>query len=83
MNVLASMKGIAMDENSVLSASEALYGFCGWLTTRKEVVQMGSSSDCAHICELIERFIDRNNLECPREGWQHLIVSAGKHERNE
>jgi len=45
-----------------MSAHEALYGFCGWLTSRKEQAVMSSSDDCAPIAELIKEFCDNNNI---------------------
>lgn len=56
-------------ENLTLSASEALYGFCGWLTMRSEKTIMSGVDDCAPIVELIARFCDENKLCEPREDW--------------
>ncbi len=53
-----------------LSASEAIFAFCGWLTTRKEETMMGSSHDCGVIAELVGRFADLNGLQEPRPDWQ-------------
>ena len=57
-----------------MNASEALYGFAGWLTTRKEKTIMSSSDDAAPIAELIQRFIDENSLPEPREGWANNLI---------
>lgn len=57
-----------------LTASEAVYGFCSWLTTCKEKTVMGSSSDCAPIAERIKEFCKVNNFESPREGWEGNLV---------
>ncbi len=47
------------------NASEGIYGFCGWLTTRKEKTVMSSSDDSAPIAELIKQFCDKNKLDQP------------------
>ena len=39
-----------------LTASEAIYGFCGWLTTQKKVTKMGASNDCGNIAKKIYKF---------------------------
>ena len=53
-----------------LSGSEALFGFCGWLTTRKQKTVMGSKYDCAPIVKSIAEFCKFNNLAEPRRGWE-------------
>ena len=57
-----------------LNASEAIYGFCGWLTTRKEETKMGSKNDCAIIAELANEFCKENKLEEPRNGWENILI---------
>lgn len=54
---------------SKLSASEAIYGFAGWLTTREKVTQMGANYDCNIIADLVNAFCDTNNLVEPRDNW--------------
>ena len=56
-----------------LSGSEAIYGFCGWLTTRKEKTIMSSTNDCAVIAELIELFCMENNLTEPCDKWENNL----------
>lgn len=56
-------------ERDQLSASEALYGFCGWLTTRPIPVTMGAANDCAVVASLVQEFCDTNNLPVPRDEW--------------
>ena len=66
--------------NDKLTASEALYGFAGWLTCRKETVIASSSHDAAIWADLVKTFCDENNLEEPREGWQNnLVHPSGKY----
>ena len=55
-----------------LSASEALYGFCAWLTTQKVKTVMSSSDECSVVCDRIKTFCKVNNLTDPREHWTDL-----------
>lgn len=48
-----------------LSASEALFGFVAWLTTREETTEMSSRHDCAGLPDLVVQFCETNNLEEP------------------
>lgn len=48
---------------SELKASEALFGFVGWLTTREEVTQMGGRHNCARIADLVQEFCVANGLQ--------------------
>ncbi|KKN10023.1 hypothetical protein LCGC14_1040780 [marine sediment metagenome] len=52
-----------------LTASEALYGFAAWLTTRKATVSFGGDHDCAVAADLVAEFCKTNNLEEPRDDW--------------
>ena len=62
-----------------LIASEALYGFCGWLSTRKEITVVSSHHDAAPIAELVRIFCEENKLTEPREGWdKNLIHPSGE-----
>ncbi len=60
-----------MDE---LNASEALFGFMGWLTTRETVLSVGSHHECASAADAVKAFCDANNLAKPREGWEKNFV---------
>jgi hypothetical protein len=53
-----------------LNASEALYGFCGWLTTREERTVMSATDDAGKIAELVKEFSEANELDEPRPGWE-------------
>ncbi len=56
-----------------LTASEAIFGFCGWLTKREEVTTMSSRHDCAPIADLVKQFCDENQLSEPRDHFnKHL-----------
>jgi len=57
-----------------LTASEAVFGFCAWLTTRKEVTIMSDTADASPIVELIKKFCDTNKLEEPRSDWHKTLI---------
>lgn len=57
-----------------LTASEAVYGFAAWLTTRDEITIMGSSQECSNIAKLCEQFVKENNLNHPRDGWENNLI---------
>lgn len=59
---------------SELSASEAVYGFAGWLTSRDAVTTMSATHDCAGIADLVDEFCKANNLTEPRERWHEPLV---------
>lgn len=57
-----------------MTGSEAIFGFCGWLTTRKEKTIMSASDDVAGIAELIKEFCEINKLTKPRNDWAKLLT---------
>ena len=57
-----------------LNASEAIYGFAAWLTTRDESITAGSTHDAAVWAEKVDEFCKVNHLEEPREGWQNNLI---------
>jgi len=57
-----------------LTASEAVFGFCAWLTTRDEKTVMSAMDDAAPIVELIKKFCDTNGLEGPRGDWHKELI---------
>lgn len=58
-----------------LNATEALYGFGGWLTSRPERVVFSSNNDAALMAELINAYADMQSLPAVRESWNELLVS--------
>lgn len=52
-----------------ITASEALFGFVGWLTSRKEKITMSSSDLASEPAELVQAFIDKNELTLPRDNY--------------
>jgi hypothetical protein len=57
-----------------ITASEALYGFMGWLTTREESVTFSHIHDASIAAELVNEFVKANNLAEPRDDWHHHFV---------
>lgn len=57
-----------------LTASEALYGFAAWLTTRKEPVTFSEHHDAAIAATLVDEFCKENKLAEPREHWHTNLV---------
>jgi hypothetical protein len=57
-----------------LTASEALFGFCAWLTTRKEKTIMSASDNAAPIPPLIAKFCEVNGLKDPKHGWENNLT---------
>jgi len=54
-----------------LSASEALYGFIGWLTSMENPIVFSSRHSAATPAELVDEFLKENKIEEPREGWNN------------
>lgn len=61
------MADIKTDEQ--LSASEALFGFAAWLTTRSRRVTASGMDEAGIWAELVGEFCRVNNLEEPRPQW--------------
>jgi len=57
-----------------LTASEALYGFAGWITIREEEVIASAHHEASIWAKLVDTFIKENNLEKPRDGWENNLI---------
>lgn len=73
--------GVSIGSNGVnstkmeeMTASEAIYGFCAWLTTQQAETKMGAHHDCSVICDLIKKFCETNQLEEPRSDWTDRLT---------
>lgn len=53
----------------MLSASESLFGFMGWLTSRVTASTFSSHHDAGEAADLVKVFCEANNLPEPRDGW--------------
>ncbi len=59
-----------------LTASEALYGFCGWLTTRNIPITMSAKhTTCGEVAKLIDKFCETNDLDDPRDYWEENLIN--------
>lgn len=67
-------KSKSASEDESLSASEALYGFMGWLTSREKEITISSTHDAAEPADLVSAFCEINNLREPRSGWANLLI---------
>ncbi len=58
-----------------MNASEALYGFMGWLTSRDEVTpKLSSRHDASIAANLVAEFCEVNKLAGPRGGWENNLT---------
>lgn len=57
----------------MLSPSEALYGFMGWLTSRHEPVTFSAGDDAAMAADLVHAFCTENGLPEPSVGWEKQL----------
>ena len=51
-----------MKSNNYITATDALYGFVAWLTTRETEITISSHHDAGGPCNLVGEFIKVNNL---------------------
>jgi len=57
--------------NNEMNASEALYGFMGWLTSRDEITpEFSASRDASEVGQ----FCKENKLTDPRDGWETNLI---------
>lgn len=61
-----------------LTASEALFGFMAWLTTRYQEVTFSAHHDAAPAANLVDEFCKVNELDDPRDHWADNLT----HPRN-
>lgn len=54
-----------------LSPSEALYGFCGWLVSRKVLIDTVSQTE--QLTALVLEYCEKNELEFPRDGFTNYL----------
>lgn len=56
-----------------MSASEALFAFMGWLTSRPQRQTFSAVDDASPAVELIGMFIEHHRLTAPREDWTSRV----------
>ncbi len=57
-----------------LTGSEAIVGFCAWLTTRDKRTVMSATDDAAAIPPLISEFCEVNGLPEPRANYTDYLT---------
>jgi len=64
-----------MTMDRTITATEALYGFMGWLTSRDATVVIGAAHGAAEPIDLVLAFLDANGIkeELP-EDWPKRLV---------
>lgn len=71
-----------MSKKNKLSPSEAIFGFCAWLTTREKITVMSGHHDSAPIVEAIKVFCEVNGLAYPREDWTDYLTHPKDSEKS-
>jgi hypothetical protein len=56
------------------TASEALYGFVGWLTTRDQMVCLSATQDAAKAAELVDLYVKTNDFTPPRDDFANRVA---------
>ncbi len=58
-----------------LTATEALYGFAGWLTSREKPVTLSANHEASAAAELVAEFVRANSLgDVSREDWHKFMT---------
>lgn len=63
-----------METKDNIIASEALFGFAAWLTTRETTVIASRVHDASVWAGLVDEFMKANNLQDPREDYHKRFV---------
>lgn len=63
-----------------ITATEALFGFAGWLTCRDEPVTLSREHDAARMAELVGEYIKANDLPGVRENLYPGNLTSPKRE---
>lgn len=63
-----------LSTEKALSASEALFGFCAWLTGREKRVSFSAHDNAGVAADLITEFCRTNDLKEPRPNWTKRLT---------
>src|SRR5688572_3691421 len=58
-----------------MNATEAIYAFVGFLTTRDKELILSAHNNCDPIAELMGAFVKANNFPELREGWHKVKIT--------
>jgi hypothetical protein len=73
-----------LDMTGKLTASEAIFGFAGWLTSRDDPVIMSANHESDKVAELCDLFCLANRLQKPRDEWaNNLIIPSEKRSKQD
>lgn len=70
---LEAGKDYEVREAQSIAPSEALYGFAGWITSREDMLCVGSACDAAPMAGLVNSFLIANRLSSPAEGFEKKL----------
>ena len=68
-NHVCAVMDAVTEDNDMLSASEAVYGFAAWLTGRDAPVTFSGKHNAGIAADLVAEFCKVNNLSEPRPDW--------------
>jgi len=66
-----------------ITASEAIFGFVSWLTTRRKAVTIGAEHECGTVAELAGLWCKVNGLPEPRSGFYPANIQHPVEESSE
>lgn len=58
----------------MLKASEAVYGFAGWLSARPTLIVAGSTANAAPMAEAVNAFVTAQSLSEPRDNYTEYLA---------
>ena len=65
------LHGVGPDK---LTASEAVYGLLGWLTTLSEPITFSATHEAGPAADIAKQFCEVNGLTQPRAGWELNLI---------
>lgn len=66
---------VLREQPKQISASEALYSFIGWLTTRDRAIMMSAHHNSAAVAEILAIFLQVQGIPAPADNWQHKFIT--------
>lgn len=66
---------VLREQPKQISASEALYAFTGWLTTRDRAIMMSAHHNAGAVAEILAVFLQVQGIPAPGNNWDHKFTS--------
>lgn len=66
---------VLREQPKQISASEALYAFTGWLTTRDRAIMMSAHHNVGAVAEIVAVFLKMQGIPAPGNNWSHTFLS--------